>query len=68
MVNGVAHGKGTFFFPGGEKYYGNFENGIMEGNGIFYWEDGSRWEGTQALRPCHWLSEAVRRNRSCCLK
>ena len=20
MVNGVAHGKGTFFFPGGEKY------------------------------------------------
>ena len=26
MVNGIANGKGTFFFPGGEKYYGNFEN------------------------------------------
>ena len=53
MVNGVAHGKGTFFFPGGEKYYGNFENGIMEGNGIFYWEDGSRWEGTFSNNKLH---------------
>ena len=53
MINGVAHGKGTFFFPGGEKYYGNFENGIMEGNGIFYWEDGSRWEGTFSNNKLH---------------
>jgi len=45
MVNGVAHGKGTFFFPGGEKYFGNFNNGIIEGNGIFFWDDGCRWEG-----------------------
>ena len=53
MVNGVAHGKGTFFFPGGQKYYGNFENGIIEGNGIFYWEDGSRWEGTFSNNKLH---------------
>ena len=53
MINGVAHGKGTFFFPGGEKYYGNFENGIIEGNGIFYWEDGSRWEGTFSNNKLH---------------
>lgn len=46
MVNGVAHGKGTFFFPGGEKYFGNFNNGVIEGNGIFFWDDGCRWEGT----------------------
>ena len=53
MINGVAHGKGTFFFPGGEKYYGNFENGVIEGNGIFYWEDGSRWEGTFSNNKLH---------------
>ena len=46
MVNGVAHGKGTFFFPGGEKYFGNFDNGVIEGNGVFFWDDGCRWEGT----------------------
>ena len=53
MVNGVSHGKGTFFFPGGEKYSGNFENGVIEGNGIFFWEDGSRWEGTFSNNKLH---------------
>ena len=53
MINGVAHGKGTFFFPGGEKYYGNFENGVIEGNGIFYWDDGCRWEGTFSNNKLH---------------
>ena len=46
IMNGICHGKGNYFFPGGEKYVGNFVNGNMEGNGIFYWDDGCRWEGT----------------------
>ena len=53
MVNGVAHGKGTFFFPGGEKYFGNFDNGVIEGNGIFFWDDGCRWEGTFSNNKLH---------------
>ena len=46
IMNGICHGKGNYFFPGGEKYVGNFVNGKMEGNGTFYWDDGCRWEGT----------------------
>jgi hypothetical protein len=40
MVNGFVVDKDIFFFPGGAKYFYNYENRI------FFWEEDSLWEGT----------------------
>ena len=39
------NGYGTYVFPGGAKYMGDFENGLMHGKGILYFTDGSKYMG-----------------------
>ncbi len=43
------NGKGTFIYPSGATYTGEFRNGEISGNGICVYKDGSRYEG-------QWLS------------
>ena len=37
---------GTYYYPDGAKYEGEFVRNKKEGNGTFYWDDQTRWEGT----------------------
>ena len=45
VVNGLAEGKGIFYFNSGNRYEGDWRYGKQEGKGIFYWNDGNRYEG-----------------------
>ncbi len=45
LVDGVKHGKGTFYFNDGDVYTGEFKNGNMEGLGTYLWHDGSLYTG-----------------------
>lgn len=38
-------GKGTYIWPNGSRYQGEFSNGRIEGTGAFYWPDGSSFRG-----------------------
>ncbi|MEZ4908374.1 MAG: caspase family protein [Saprospiraceae bacterium] len=40
-----TNGKGTFIFPSGGKYSGNFINGMLNGNGVFYYTNGNIYTG-----------------------
>ncbi|MBL6811325.1 MAG: hypothetical protein ISQ63_00410 [SAR86 cluster bacterium] len=35
----IPHGKGTFTWPTGTKYIGDFKEGILDGKGTYYWPD-----------------------------
>jgi hypothetical protein len=39
-------GFGTYIFPSGNKYVGNFVNSKREGKGTFYFSNGDKFEGT----------------------
>lgn len=39
------NGYGTYLYPGGAKYIGDFSNGRMHGKGILYFADGSKYIG-----------------------
>ncbi|MEM1324041.1 MAG: caspase family protein [Bacteroidota bacterium] len=39
------NGQGTFVYPSGAKYIGDFENGEINGVGICYYTDGSKYSG-----------------------
>ena len=34
-------GKGTFYYPNGEKYVGKWENGFINGEGVLYASNGT---------------------------
>lgn len=38
-------GSGTFSWPDGRKYEGDYVDDKKEGQGIFYWPDGRKYEG-----------------------
>ena len=38
-------GTGTFLYPSGAKYIGEFENGEIHGIGVCYYTDGSKYQG-----------------------
>ena len=40
------HGEGTFTWPDGRKYSGQFVNDKKEGRGVFYWTDGRTYDGS----------------------
>lgn len=40
-----SDGYGTYLFPGGAKYIGDFSEGLMHGKGILYFTDGSKYIG-----------------------
>lgn len=39
------HGQGTFMFPDGRKYVGNYVYDKKEGYGEFFWLDGKIYKG-----------------------
>ena len=43
-------GKGTFMYPSGAKYSGDFRKGEIHGMGVCVYSDGSRYEGQWASR------------------
>jgi hypothetical protein len=45
LVNGKAHGKGTYIWPNGDKYVGDFVDGKKQGRGIFTYISGDKYEG-----------------------
>lgn len=39
------NGHGTYLYPSGAKYIGDFKNGKLHGKGIFYYSDGTKYIG-----------------------
>ena len=39
------NGKGTFIYPTGESYMGQWKDGELSGQGEFYWSDGAYYSG-----------------------
>lgn len=39
------HGKGTFSWPDGRKYEGDYVNDLKEGHGVFSRPDGKIYDG-----------------------
>ena len=39
------NGRGTFVYPSGAKYIGDFKNGEIDGVGVCYYTDGSKYSG-----------------------
>ena len=39
------HGKGTFTWPDGRKYEGDYKDDKKEGVGLFVWADGRKYNG-----------------------
>ena len=44
------NGKGTYVYPSGAKYVGEFKNGEIHGVGVCYYTDGSKYSGQWAHR------------------
>ena len=40
-----TNGKGTFQYPSGAKYIGDFKNGEIHGIGVCYYTNGSKYSG-----------------------
>jgi hypothetical protein len=47
------NGKGTFMYPSGAKYVGEFVNGEINGIGVCYYSDGSKYSGEWKNRYPH---------------
>ena len=45
VVNGLAEGKGIYYWPDGNRYEGDWRNDKREGKGIFYYNNGDRSMG-----------------------
>ena len=45
MINGIAHGQGTYTWNDGGSYSGQWDNGAITGYGTFRWNDGTVYEG-----------------------
>jgi hypothetical protein len=45
IAGNCQNGKGTFIYPSGAKYIGDFRNGKVEGMGVCYYTDGSKYSG-----------------------
>lgn len=43
--NGLAHGKGIYYYSGGGKYEGDFIEGYRTGDGTFYYKNGNKYSG-----------------------
>ena len=40
-----GNGQGTYIYPNGEKYVGNWTNGKYHGHGIYSWSNGNKYVG-----------------------
>ena len=43
------HGRGTYVFPNGNKYEGEFRNDVKEGYGVLVYVNGEKYEGLVIL-------------------
>jgi hypothetical protein len=44
-LNNEMHGKGTFTWKDGRKYFGSYVHDKKHGYGIFTWPDGREYDG-----------------------
>ncbi len=45
VAGNCVNGRGTFVYPSGAKYIGDFKNGEIHGVGVCYYTDGSKFSG-----------------------
>lgn len=45
VAGGCADGEGTYVYPGGERYTGNFKGGLRDGKGTLEYPSGDRYVG-----------------------
>jgi len=45
FLNGMCHGKGTYYWARGDKYIGEWKNGFQDGTGVLVWQGGNKYEG-----------------------
>lgn len=45
IAGNCQNGQGTYVYPSGAKYIGNFRNGEIHGVGVCYYTDGSKYSG-----------------------
>ncbi|MBK9339038.1 MAG: hypothetical protein IPM98_21865 [Lewinellaceae bacterium] len=45
VAGNCVDGKGTFVYPSGAKYIGDFKNGEIHGVGVCYYTDNSKYSG-----------------------
>lgn len=45
VAGNCQNGQGTYVYPSGAKYIGNFRNGEIHGVGVCYYTDGSKYSG-----------------------
>ena len=45
VVDGLAEGKGTYYYNNGDRFEGKWKKNKREGRGIFYYNNGDRYEG-----------------------
>jgi len=45
IAGDCVNGRGTFVYPSGAKYIGDFKNGEIHGVGVCYYTDGSKYSG-----------------------
>ena len=47
--NDAETGQGTYWFPNGDKYVGDFKDGKKEGEGEMTWPSGNRYQFSDAV-------------------
>jgi hypothetical protein len=57
--NDKLHGQGTFYYPDGTKYVGEFLNGKRHGKGTFTYQDGTAFVGTFKAGKQQGLGECI---------
>ena len=45
-----VHGEGTFKWPDGREYVGQWQQSRMHGRGVYSWPDGRSYEGQSAAQ------------------
>ncbi len=50
LRNGLRHGRGTLYFPNGDKYKGDYKDHVREGRGAYYFADGDKYKGLYLKR------------------
>lgn len=53
VVSELRHGIGTYVYPNGETYTGEWKNGLRSGKGVYLYSDGSRYKGEYLLNLRH---------------